>query len=160
MVRAYWEFLERMKGEKRKRKRKKEWSDLCEDITSLILQQLSLLDRIRFSATCKNSQLESTHYIPQRKLPWIMVYSYTMIKLPQQACFLYEPYLKWPNNNNCNTIEDMTTPPYIVKDEKTQDLLSGGATLCGSRFGWLIFRKIVHTHTNGYKNTYLEFLRL
>ena len=133
-------------------KRKKGWSDLSEDIVSLILQRLTLVDRISFSLTCKSWRLSSssTDSILQRKLPWIMEYSHTRTK--PLVCLLYEPCHKWPYNQReaSSPLSQMTMTPYVVKDEKTVDMFSG-ATLCASRFGWVLWSKTVY---NGFKITY------
>ena len=117
--------IDKRKGKRKTgSKRKKDWSDLPEDvIVLLILPRLTLVDQNRFSLTCKRWRLASADYIQQRKLPWIMEYLFT--RRESTVRLLYDPR------------EDMTTS-YVVKEERAPapaPNLFSGATLCGTRFG-------------------------
>ena len=101
------------------------WSDLPPDIVLLILELLHLVDRIRFRAVCKNWRLAPIQYIQPDKLPWIMNYWF------------------WNDPTMCSLSEPSRKLPYILTDERAWNLLSN-ATVCASRFGWVLLAKRVY----------------
>ena len=119
--------VDRKRGGKSKTK-SASWSELPQDVLLLILERLHLVDRIRFRVVCKNWLLAPIHYIQPDSLPWMMKYSF----VDPTICLLSEPSRKLP---------------YILIDERAWSLLSD-ATVCASRFGWVLFSKIVYELCN------------
>ena len=89
------------------------------------MERLHLVDWICFLAVCKNWLLALIHDIQLDKLPWIMNYWFLT---DLTICSLSELFCKLP---------------YILKDEMVWNLLSC-ATVCASRFGWVLFGKRVY----------------
>ncbi|CAK9184242.1 unnamed protein product [Ilex paraguariensis] len=105
------------------------WSDLPIDVSNEITGRLYLFDRIRFRGVCKKWRLADCVQ-PAQKLPWLMTHSWG-----------------WDSSGNilseckfhCPPPDRPFTKEHKMEVENWDDLF--GASVCASKFGWLLLQR-------------------
>lgn len=105
----------------------REWSDLPINVLDIIARRLDALDQIYLRAVCKN--WGQTRRFPVGKtLPWLMGHSWAFDENVYSVCSFYRPSLK---------------PSHVPhsKFEREEFKVLHGASICASKFGWLLLQK-------------------
>ncbi|KAM7511747.1 hypothetical protein LguiB_010622 [Lonicera macranthoides] len=109
------------------------WNNLPTDILSEIIGRLHFRDRIRFRATCKSWQLAQCDR-PASKLPWLLTHNWNWDKNGYilSICKYHDPST---NQTFTNT--------HKIEDESLTDIF--GASVCASKYGWLLLQRSCNT---------------
>ncbi|XP_059635676.1 F-box protein At4g00893-like [Cornus florida] len=126
-----------------KRRKKRSWADLPQELLEQIMTRLSFTDQIRFRATCK--ELKSVaRTLPMDQLPWLVSYdndednggSYTLCP---------------PSN--------IYTYTFRIEPEDPAYMIFNPIKVCASNFGWLLLYEFPHKllfFFNPFKNEVIE----